>query len=392
MSSTRIPDDFTPNRWTALLSDRRASGRALLDLTDTNPTRGGLGASDAELREALGEASLSRYEPDPHGSARAREAIAGYYKDRGDGSGAVDPERMFLTASTSEAYAHVIRLLCEPGDEILVPTPSYPLIEPLAGLEHVRLEPYRLRLENRWRADLDSLEAAIGPKTRCVVLVQPNNPTGSILAGRELAAIEAICAEREIPLVSDEVFGDFPWPPRTEPLPTLAGSCRAPTIVLNGISKLCGLPQMKLGWMIISGPDAWAKRVARGIAWISDLFLSVGAPADAALPRLLERRAGFQARLRARMERNLGLLRSAEAAGRGWTLLPGEGGWSAILRRITEDGMDSRTGGQGIAERLLETRDIVVHPGYFYDLPDSDIVLSLLVETSVLEEALGRMD
>src|SRR5262249_49506355 len=149
--------------------------------------------------------SLSRYEPDPHGSMDARDAIARYYATRGEGSSVIAPERIFLTASTSEAYAHVIRLLCEPGDEILVPSPSYPLIEPLAGLEHVRLEPYRLRFqEDRWRADLDSLEAAIGPRTRCIVAVQPNNPTGSMLASRELGVIEAISAERDLPLVSDE--------------------------------------------------------------------------------------------------------------------------------------------------------------------------------------------
>jgi len=391
MTSRRIPDDFTPNRWAALLAERRASGRALLDLTDTNPTRAGLGVPDSEIQEALLEgAPLSRYEPDARGSAEARAAIAGYYAKRDGASYVVDPDRILLTSSTSEAYAHVIRLLCEPGDEILVPSPSYPLLEPLAGLEHVRLEPYRLRFEHRWRADLDSLEAAIGPRTRCVVAVQPNNPTGSMMAERELAAIQGICAERELPLVSDEVFGDFPWPPRTEPLPTLAGSRNAPTIVLNGISKLCGLPQMKLGWILVSGPDRWVDRVSRELGWIADLFLSVGAPAESALPRLLASRAGFHARVRERMGRNLGLLRGAAETGSRWALLPGDGGWSAILRR-TEDDLESRDG-QGIAERLLETRDIVVHPGYFYELPESDIVLSLLVPPPVLEEALGRLD
>lgn len=391
MTSTRIPDDFTPNRWASLLAERRASGRTLLDLTETNPTRAGqLAVPDAELEEALAGASLSRYDPDPQGSIEARSAVARYYATRGGASAVVDPERVVLTASTSEAYAHVIRLLCEPGDEIVAPSPSYPLIEPLAGLEHVRIEPYRLRFEDRWRADLDSLEAAIGPKTRCVVLVQPNNPTGSMLSESEISAIQTICAEREIPLVSDEVFGDFPWPARTDPLPTLAGSRRAPTIVLNGISKLCGLPQMKLGWMIVSGPDPWVDRVSRGLAWIADLFLSVGAPVQAALPRLLEDRAGFQERVRARMGRNLGILRNAANAGRGWSLLPGEGGWSAILRR-THEGDVSPHAGQGIAEGLLEARDIVVHPGFFYDLPESDVVSSLLVEPSVLEEALSRM-
>jgi len=392
MTSTRLPDDYAPNPWTRLLAERRASGHALLDLTDTNPTHAGLGVPDVELQEALLDgAPLSRYEPDPHGSAEARAAIARYYAARSECSIVPDPERIFLTSSTSEAYAHVIRLFCEPGDEILVPSPSYPLIEPLAGLEHVRLEPYRLRFDDRWRADLDSLEAAIGPRTRCVVAVQPNNPTGSMLAERERTAIQAICAEREIPLVSDEVFGDFPWPPRAEPLPTLAGSQEAPTIVLNGISKLCGLPQMKLGWIIVSGPDSWVDRVSRGLGWISDLFLSVGAPVEAALPRLLAGRAGFQARVRERMKRNLALLEGEALAARGWTLLPGDGGWSAILRRTVEDGAGSRNG-HGIGERLLETRDIVVHPGYFYDLPESDVVLSLLVPTSVLEKALGRMD
>jgi len=390
MTSRRIPDDFTPNRWAALLSERRASGHSLLDLRETNPTRAGLAVSDAELQATLAGASLSRYDPNPQGSLEARAAVARYYATRGQASAIVDPERIVLTSSTSEAYAHVIRLLCGPGDEIVVPSPSYPLIEPLAELEHVRLEPYRLRLEDRWRADLDSLEAAIGPKTRCVVLVQPNNPTGSMLSESEVGAIQAICSEREIPLVCDEVFGDFPWPPRTHPLPTLAGSRVAPTIVLNGISKLCGLPQMKLGWMIVSGPDPWIDRISRGLAWIADLFLSVGAPVQVALPRLLGNRSGFQERVRARMERNLELLQNAASAGRGWSLLPGEGGWSAILRQTTECGVSPRPG-HGIAEALLETRDIVVHPGFFYDLPETDVVVSLLVEPSILAEALSRM-
>ena len=211
MLSSRVPRDYTPNPLAALLEEKRAAGRPILDLTDTNPTRAGLPALSAEGRAALAGAEGARYEPDPRGRREAREAIAAYYAGRGAGAVAIDPARIFLTSSTSEAYAHLFRLLCDTEDEVAVPRPSYPLLAPLARLECARLREYRLAYnDGRWALDLDSLEAAIGPRTRAVVVIEPNNPTGSCLSPMERAAVESICVDRGITIISDEVFGDVP--------------------------------------------------------------------------------------------------------------------------------------------------------------------------------------
>jgi aspartate/methionine/tyrosine aminotransferase len=326
---------------------------------------------------------VARYDPDPRGSSAAREAIAAYLRTRG--LGATDPDRILLTASTSEAYAHLFRLLCDPGDEILVPSPSYPLFEPLARLESVRLASYRLRYDEGWRVDLDSVEAMVSPRTRAVIVVQPNNPTGSCLSEGEAAAVESICAERRIALIADEVFGDFGW--REAVLPSLLGRGRALTFGLNGISKLCGLPQMKLGWIAVTGPEDAAARAYQGLEWIADLFLSVGAPVQSMLGTWLERRGEFQGAARARIGTNLELFRAASAAA-GFDVLRGDGGWSAVLRfrpgTPAGDASDA-------AAWALEERDVLLHPGHFYELEDQDGVVSLIVEPQHVREGIERI-
>ena len=387
MLSSRVPRDYTPNPLAVLLEAKRAAGRAILDLTGTNPTRAGLPTLDAETLAALSDRESARYDPDPRGRIEARRAIAAYYATRCAGASAIDPDRIFLTSSTSEAYAHLFRLLCDPEDEIVVPRPSYPLLGPLAQIEHVRLRDYRLAYDRRWTLDLDSLEAALGPRTRAVVVVEPNNPTGSRLAATERAAVESICAERGIAVIADEVFGDFPWPPRTEPIPSWHNGPRALTFVLGGISKLCGLPQMKLGWIAASGPEAELSEALHGLEWIADLFLSVGAPVQVALPRFLEDRAAFHAAVRDRIGANLALLRTGPGAKARYTVLDGEGGWSAILR------FEPRGVGQeGVAEWALRSHDVLLHPGHFYDLPrEDDVVISLLTEPATVKEAIARI-
>ncbi|HET9940085.1 MAG TPA: pyridoxal phosphate-dependent aminotransferase [Candidatus Eisenbacteria bacterium] len=361
-----------------MLDEKRRAGRPVVDLAETNPTRVGL----PSIAGALG-GDVARYDPDPRGSAAAREAIAAYSRARGAGS--FDPDRILLTASTSEAYAHLFRLLCDPGDEILVPSPSYPLFEPLARLESARLASYRLRYDEGWRVDVDSVEALVGPRTRALIVVQPNNPTGSCLTEGEAAALESICAERRIALIADEVFGDFGW--REAVLPSVVGRGRALRFGLNGISKLCGLPQMKLGWIAVTGPEDAVARACQGLEWIADLFLSVGAPAQMMLGRWLERRGEFQEAARARIGANLDQLRLAGAAA-GFDVLRGDGGWSAILRfRMGTAAGDA----SDAAAWALEERDVLLHPGHFYELEDCDAVVSLIVEPRHVREGIERI-
>lgn len=321
---------------------------------------------------------VARYDPDPRGALAARRAVAAYCEARG---ARCDPDRILLTSSTSEAYAHLFRLLCDPGDEVLVPSPSYPLFEPLARMESVALASYRLRYDEAWRVDVDSLEALAGPRTRAVIVVQPNNPTGSCLSPAEADAVESFCAERRIALIADEVFGDFGW--REAMLPSLLGRERALTFVLNGISKLCGLPQMKLGWIAVSGPGQAAARAYQGLEWIADLFLSVGAPAQVMLSGWLERRGEFQDAVRARIAENLSVLRGRV----GFDVLQGDGGWSAVLRFRS----GTAAGASDAAAWALEERDVLLHPGHFYELEDRDAVLSLIIDPERMREGIDRL-
>jgi len=331
------------------------------------------------------DGDVARYDPDPRGSWGARQAVAEYHRARG--VNACDPDRMLLTSSTSEAYAHLFRLLCDPGDEVLVPRPSYPLFEPLARVEGVRLASYSLRYHDGWRVDLDSLEALAGPSTRAVIVVQPNNPTGSCLSSTEADAVESFCAERRIALIADEVFGDFGWHEAALPSLLGRGRGRALTFGLNGISKLCGLPQMKLGWIAVTGPGEAAARAYQGLEWIADLFLSVGAPAQAMLPVWLDRRGEFQEAARARIAENLEALR-AQGGAAGFEVLRGDGGWSAVLRFRT-----GRPGGDApdAAAWALAERDVLLHPGHFYELEDHDAVLSLIVDPKRVRDGIERL-
>jgi aspartate/methionine/tyrosine aminotransferase len=392
MTYPRLPADLTPNEITALLEEKRRSGETILDLTETNPTKAGLaGAGPTEL-QALADPRGAVYEPCPRGLPAARDAIAGYYEERGRASQggsarqgpAADPRDLILVASTSEAYAHLFRLLCEPGSEVLVPRPSYPLFEPLAALEGVRVEHYRLAYDERWRLDLDSLEGALSPRTRAVVLVQPNNPTGSCLSAEETAAVVSLCAERGIAIISDEVFGDFPWPPSMALLPTLLGERRALTFVLSGLSKLCGMPQMKVAWIAVSGPEVAKQEALQGLEWIADLFLSVSTPVQIAIPTLLQARGRFQAAVRRRLEANLARLHALGNQDGGWRLRGGEGGWSAVLLVPPLAG--------DLALEALRKHNVLVHPGHFYNTPpDGSVVVGLLAEPAIFAKGIDLL-
>ena len=363
------------------MADRRAAGHVLLDLTASNPTRVGLSGATPELLMKLADPQGVEDRPDPRGLASAREAVAAYYAARGT---PIDAADAVLTTGTSESYAHLFRLLTDPGDAVLVPSPSYPLVEPIAELEGVEAIRYRLAWDGAWHLDLASLDQALqvaGARARVAVVIEPNHPTGTCLTMPEREALERRLEERGMALISDEVFADFPWPPRTEPFPGWLGPRRVPTFVLGGLSKCCGMPQLKLGWIIHSGPDS--ARWLEGLEWIADLFLSVATPVQLALPALLEARHSYQARVRERLATNLATLAEFVGGRPETSVLTGEGGWGAVLR------LPARELDWSLA--LLE-RDVIVHPGHFYELESEGcVVVSLICEVATLRAGLGRV-
>jgi aspartate/methionine/tyrosine aminotransferase len=369
------------------LAELRAAGTELLDLTESNPTRTGLsaiGPAERAALEAAHAAALERpYEPDPRGLRAAREAVAGHYAAR---SLVADPEHIVLTTGTSESYAHLFRLLADPGDTVLVPAPSYPLFEPLATLEGVRVRRYALAYDGRWHVDLDSLEHGVAAGAKAVIVVQPNHPTGSCLVDHELATLEELCVRHDAAVIADEVFGDFAWAGRGRGLPSLMGERRAQTFVLSGLSKVCGLPQLKLGWIWAGGPAAERDRSLGALEWIADLFLSVGTPVQLALPALLEGRHAFRRRTLERVIANCGVLLEVAARRPELSVLEPEGGWVACVR------LPARRAEEEWTLALLD-RGVIVHPGHFYDFQFGPvIVLSLIVQPGVFARGLEPLE
>jgi aspartate/methionine/tyrosine aminotransferase len=373
MTSRRTNWDLAANAFAARLEAVRAAGGPRLDLTETDPTRVGLAWPAAELAEALSDPRVAGHDPSPQGAPEAREAVAAYLATRG---AAVDPARILLTASTSEGYAFLLKLLCDPGDEVLVPAPSYPLLDVLAALEGVGLVRYPLRWDGEWHLDLADLEERIGPRARAVVVISPSNPTGAVLGAEGLRGLDALCARRGLALVGDEVFAD------TAPgAPSVAGAREALAFHLGGLSKTCGLPQLKVAWIAAAGPQARVAPALARLEVIADAFLSVGAPAQWALPRLLPRRGRFLDPLRARLATNRARL-AAAPPGAPWSALPGPGGWSAVIR------VGETVDEEALALSLLED-GVAVHPGFLYDFARAGhLVVSLLPAPDRFEEGL----
>jgi hypothetical protein len=378
MFSRRTQWELTPNALTRALTDRRAALGAVVDLTITNPTAVGLrypGAFYASLFEGTLAASIAAYEPEPFGLAAAREAVASYYRAR---ACACDASDVWLSASTSEAFAQLFALLCDPGDAVLVPIPGYPLLEYLAGLADVRLVPYPVGYDGTWFVDQDALRGALRaePRARAIVCTAPGNPTGAYLGEGELAAIESLCAERGLALLVDEVFAEFPLratPGRTR---CALGPRACLGFVLSGLSKLAALPQLKLAWGVMCGPAALRTLARDRLAVIADTSLSVATPVQHALPRILSESGAMRERIRERTETNLAALGRALAAGPA-SVLDVEAGWSAIVRLPRLAGLDD----EGWALALLEQAGTLVHPGSLYDLPGCHVVVSLLGPT-----------
>jgi aspartate/methionine/tyrosine aminotransferase len=387
MFAARTNWNLQPNRFARALENHRQSGKELLDLTVSNPTVCGFEYPEEEILSALADSSTLEYAPESKGLRSAREAVAAYYAGRpgfGICAGSVDPERIILTAGTSEAYSYILRLLCEQGDEILCPAPSYPLLEYVAGLNDVHLVPYPLLYDHGWQMDLSALRAALTPRSRAVLLVHPNNPTGSFVKPKEAVELREICAQREMAIVADEVFLDYAED--SKPHSTFAFDGPALTFTLSGLSKISALPQMKLAWLVASGPAPLARSAMERLEVIADTYLSPGTPVQLATPRLLGIREQMQGQLRARISANLAHLDAALAANNLVSRLARQGGWYAVLR-VPATGSD-----EDLAVALLDQRSVLVHPGRFFDFrQDGFLILSLITPEVEFREGVTRM-
>jgi alanine-synthesizing transaminase len=381
MFADRTSWNLHPNPLSEALAHHRAAGKPLLDLTASNPTTCGfIYDSEAVLRALHNPAALS-YEPNPRGLESARRAIVSYYADRNTHISAGD---ILLTASTSEAYSFVFRTLCNPGDELLVPAPSYPLFAFLADILDVKLIRYPLVYDHGWQIDFAAFEQSVTPRTRGVIVVHPNNPTGHFVKPEETAKLTEICSTRRIALIADEVFLDSSV--TGEKPPSFAANRVALTFTMSGLSKISGLPQMKAAWLITTGPDPWKTQALARLEVIADTYLSMNAPIQLAIPDFLQQRHSFQAQLLARVRNNLADLDRQLVAQKSCSRLHLEGGWYAILRvpvaRSDED----------LAIHLLNTKNLYVHPGHFYDFSsDGYLVVSLITPESVFAEGIARL-
>ena len=382
MFSARVPP-LGSNRVARVVARLRAGGRPLLDLTTSNPTTAGL-AYPPDLLGSLDVPDGLVYRPHPRGHLEARRSVADDLAGRGV---EVSPERIVLTASTSESYAVLFKLLCDPGDLALVPQPSYPLFEYLTRLEGVVSSPYQLEYYGRWRVDLDSVERGLEPRVRALLMVNPNNPTGSWVAADDLARVRELALRQDVALVSDEVFDRYTWDPAVAD--RAGGLVNDPdllTFTLGGLSKAVGLPQVKLGWMVVGGPDRLARPALERLDFICDSFLSVSTSVQLAAGTLLRAGRSVADQIRARVRDNLGFLDEAVARYPGIQRLRAEGGWYAVLQVPT---LGSE---EGLVIGLLEEDGVLVHPGYFYDFPrESFLILSLLSPTEEFRDAAARV-
>jgi alanine-synthesizing transaminase len=378
MFSSRLPSRIGANAFARSVAAARASGTALVDLTNTNPTSVGL-VMPAEISTALADPAGVSYAPEPLGMLSARAAVAAEM-----GSG-IDPRHVVLTTSTSEGYAFLFKLLCDPGDEVLVPQPSYPLFDLLTTLEGVRPVPYRLDAQGAGCVDRASLEAAVSSRTRAILVVSPNNPTGSMLRRADAEWLVALAAARGLAIVADEVFASYPLTPPADAVSLLAES-RVLVFTLGGLSKSAGLPQMKLAWIAASGPSPQLDEAMSRLEIIADTYLSVGTPVQLAASRLLA--AGYRLRtaITGRLAENLAALRRLFPPASAIRLIEPHGGWSAVLR------VPAILSEEALVLRLVDDRSVLVHPGYFFDFQEeAHLVVSLLPEPQVFREGLTRI-
>jgi len=360
----------TPNRLAAALDMARTSGATVLDLTVSNPTRAGIYYDAETILSSLSNSLSLDYDPQPKGLRVAREEIARYYRDAHELFN-LDPDAILLSTSTSEGYSYIFRLLCGVGDEVLVPKPSYPLFEFLSDLQDVKLVPYPLIYDHGWQIDFPSLYKAVTHRTRAVVVVHPNNPTGSFVSDQERVDLNTLCREYDLAIVADEVFLDYAHD--GSPRSSFAMNDDVLTFTLSGLSKVSGLPQMKVAWAAVSGPDALQAEAMARLEVIADTYLSMNAPLQHATGVLLSQRKNIQPLLLDRVRTNREDLDRQLAGQQTCERLAVDGGWYAVLRvPVTKTDED-------LAIELLQERAVYVHPGHFYDFPsDGYLILSLI--------------
>jgi alanine-synthesizing transaminase len=383
MFSDRIPRELAGNRLTTAVARMRAQSRPFVDLTLSNPTRAGF-EYPSDLLSPLSDPRALVYAPSPLGALEVRDAIARDYARRGLD---VSAERIVLTASTSDAYTLIFKLLANAADEVLVPRPSYPLFEHLARLDLVSTRPYDLDLHGGWSIDLASVERAITPRTRAVLIVSPNNPTGSFVSASELDRLAALCAPRGIAVVADEVFADYELEPGAA---TAAGHVTTRRDVLSfalgGLSKSVGLPQVKLGWMAITGPDTLVTGAIDRLEHIADTYLTVSTPSQVAAAALLERGAAIRTQIAERVAKNYRALRAQESRVPSCRVLRSDGGWYAVMQ------VPSLEPEEDLVVGLLTRDGVLTHPGYFFDFPrESFLVVSLLPPVASFADGVERV-
>ncbi len=387
MFSERVPRSLQPNRITNAMHRARDARRPLIDLTAANPTTVGL-TYPASLLTPLASPAALTYQPEPFGLCAAREAVARDYARRGV---TVHPDRIALTASTSEAYALLFKLLCNPGDTVLVPVPSYPLFEHLTVLEGVRSRAYKLEYHGRWSIDLGDLDRVWSDEVRAVLAVSPNNPTGSVLTGAEQCELETRGATRRAAVILDEVFADFALG-SNRGARNLSSALQSPGLTpalrfrLGGLSKSVGLPQLKLGWIAIDGPDDLVGDAVQRLEIMCDTYLSVSTPVQLAAADLLTSGAAIRDQIRERVNVNYHALQTAARAYPAVDVLDTEAGWSAVVR------IPSTRSEEDLVVDLIERDGVVVHPGFFFDFPhEAFIVMSLLPEPALFSDGLRRV-
>jgi hypothetical protein len=381
MISSRLPKSLAPNAVARAVDAKRRSGAAILDLTETNPTSAGFNYPK-ELLEPLADPRALEYDPQPLGLWSARTAVAADFRRRGI---VISADRVALTSSTSEAYALLFKLLCDAGDAVMVPHPSYPLFEHLTQLESVTAIPYALEYHGAWRVDVDSITRAATDRVRAILIVSPNNPTGSFLHQDDLDALSNLAASRGWAIIGDEVFADYPLDPAPEATNVLAGA-GVLTFSLGGLSKAAGLPQLKLGWIGFGGPSSKVDEALAAYEVIADTYLSVSTPVQAAAADLIERGTAIRSQILARVQRNLESLRELAIAHPSVTVLRVEGGWSAVAQ------VPQLRAEEALVLELLEKDDVLVHPGYFFDFDrEAFVVVSLLVEPATFDQAVTRL-
>jgi len=379
--TSRFPSTFEPNALTLALRRARVERQHLLDLTLTNPTRAGF-QYDPELLVSLAAPQALMYEPAALGLPDARAAVSADYRRRRLD---IPPDRIVLTASTSEAYAWLFKLCCRPiDDEVLTPAPSYPLFDHLTRMDGVRAVPYRLDYHGRWALDVASLDEAWSDVVRAVLVVSPNNPTGSVLGAEELQAIGERCAERGAVLILDEVFADYPLRRDADTAPAMPLECLS--VRLGGLSKSAGLPQIKLGWMALDGPEAQVANAIDKLELIADTYLSVSTPVQVAAPALIASGEAVRAQILARVRRNDAAIRAAAARHPAVDVLTADAGWSVVMR------VPAVRSEEELVLTLLEHDHVLVHPGYFFDFAHGcHLIVSLLTPPDAVDAGVGRL-